>query len=76
MSKSETTTPTDEEFAEKISELWQSVRPSEETQRIRGKLSTAFDGSSCPQWMSDYMPDYVWSLVDIAAQWGIDHGKM
>lgn len=66
------TKPTDEELAALIKPLWLAARPSREAQAIRSELSIAVDDSKYPQWVLDYVPDYVWDLVDIAAQRGID----
>ena len=41
-----------------------AVKPSEQAQRIRAQLSMEF--------ASDNVPDYVWDLVDIAAQRGLE----
>ncbi len=58
----------------KINELRKQVKPSKAAQEIRARLSVAFDSEkSKHQWLSDHMHDYVWDLIDIAAQWGIDH---
>lgn len=64
-----------DELELKINELWASVKPSVEAQGIRARLSTAFDSEKSKDgWLGDHAPDYVWGLVDIAAQWGIEHG--
>jgi hypothetical protein len=65
-----------DELELKISELWRHVKPSYDAQQIRAKLSTAFDSAKSKDgWLGDHAPDYVWSLIDIAAQWGIEHGR-
>ena len=65
-----------DELESKIKELWKQVKPSHAAQEIRAKLSTAFDSEkSKDDWLGDHAPDYVWDLVDIAAQWGIEAGK-
>ena len=57
----------------KIKELWKRIKPSAQAQQIRAALSTAFDSQkSKRQWLADHAPDYVWDLVDIAIQQGID----
>lgn len=63
--------PTDDELAALIKPLWRETKPSAEAQRIRAAISTAFDDARLPQWASDFVPDYVWDLVDIAAERGI-----
>ena len=65
----------DDELGALIRPVWLLTRPSREAQAIRGALSNAFDDPRLPVWASDYIPDYVWALVDIAAQRGIDLGK-
>jgi hypothetical protein len=70
-----TEAPTDEQFEELLQPLWLAGRPSREAQNIRSKLSTDFDLPGLKQWASDFMPDYIWLLVDIAAQRGIDLGR-
>lgn len=65
----------DDELAALIKPVWLLARPSKEAQAIRGALSNAFDDPRLPCWASDFIPDYVWALVDIAAQRGIDLGK-
>ncbi len=68
-------TPSDEDLAALIKPLWLATRPSREAQVIRSKLSVAVDDGKYPQWALDYVPDYVWDLVDIAAQRGINVSK-
>lgn len=65
--------PTDEELGALIKPLWNATKPSREAQSIRAALSCDFDDGRYPQWVSDYIPEYVWDLVDIAAQRGLDH---
>lgn len=58
---------------DEVQKLWKKEKPTEAAQQIRARLSNAFDSSkSKDRWLSDYAPDYVWDLVDIAAQWGIE----
>ena len=60
----------------KINKLWKKVKPSTDAQIIRARLSVSFDSKKAKDsWLSDHAPDYVWDLIDIAAQWGIEHGK-
>jgi hypothetical protein len=67
---------TDEEFAALIKPIWLKVKPSRQAQVIRSELSVEFDDPRIKyQWASDFIPDYVWDLVDIAAQRGIDHNQ-
>lgn len=66
------TEPTNEELEKLIKPIWLKVQPSHEAQRIRSSLSVEFDAHQYPDWVSSYIPDYVWDLVDIAAQRGID----
>lgn len=75
MCKEKAESPSDlkTELELKVRELWKAVKPSDAAQRIRSKLSSAFDSEkSKSQWLGDHAPDYVWDLVDIAAQWGIE----
>lgn len=67
--------PTEKEIEEAARQLWLKVKPGKEAQKIRGEISTAIDDSRFPQWLLDYCPDYVWYLVDIAAQKGLEHKK-
>ena len=63
----------EEELQTEIRRLWKEVKPSALAQQIRARLSVSFDSDkSKDQWLGDHMPDYVWDLIDIAAQWGID----
>jgi hypothetical protein len=65
-----------EELAKKIGRLWMQVKPSPDAQKIRARLSTAFDGEESKDgWLGDNLPDHVWSLVDIAVQAGIGHAN-
>ncbi len=66
------TTPSDDDLAALIKPLWLAAKPSQEAQAIRAELSVAVDDGRFPQWALDYVPDYVWDLVDIAAQRGIN----
>lgn len=70
------TTPSDEELAKLIKPLWLAEKPSVQAQFIRAKLSTAVDDGRLAQWALDYVPDYVWDLIDIAAQRGINAGRI
>jgi hypothetical protein len=65
------TEPTKEELEALIKPIWLKAKPSREAQAIRAALSVEFDDPKFPQWASDAIPDYVWDLVDIAAQRGI-----
>lgn len=67
--------PTEEELEALIKPLWLATKPSREAQCIRATLSNAVDDARFPQWALDYVPDYVWDLIDIAAQRGIDAGR-
>ena len=67
--------PTDEEVEAVIKPLWLKTKPSREAQQLRSSLSVAFDDKRFRQWSSDYLPEYIWDLVDIAAQWGLDAGR-
>jgi hypothetical protein len=65
----------DDEMGLLIRPVWLLARPSREAQAIRGVLSNAFDDPRLAGWASDQIPDYVWDLVDIAAQRGIELGR-
>lgn len=65
--------PTDDELQALIKPVWLATRPGRKAQNIRGRLSNDFDDPKYDQWVSDFIPDYVWDLVDIAAQRGLDH---
>lgn len=67
-----TTRPTDEDLAELIKLVWLAAKPGPVAQGIRATLSNSFDDSRFPQWAAGYIPEYVWDLVDIAAQRGIE----
>jgi hypothetical protein len=56
----------------KLRALWLAEKPSREAQSIRAILSTAVDDSRPGGWLLDELPDYVWQLVDIAAQRGLN----
>ena len=64
----------EEELRFHVSKLWLEVKPSREAQAIRAKLSTSIDSTKAKdQWLADcVVPDYVWDLIDIAAQMGIN----
>ncbi len=66
---------TDEEMGMLIKPLWLATHPGEEAQRIRSEISTTVDDPRLPNWALDYVPDYVWDLVDVAAQRGIEKGR-
>lgn len=68
--------PTNDELLKLIRPLWLATQPSKEAQAIRAALSVAVDDGSYRQWVLDYVPDYVWDLVDIAAQKGINIAKV
>lgn len=65
------TEPTNEELEALIKPIWLKAKPSRDAQAIRAALSVEFDDPKFSQWPSDTIPDYVWDLVDIAAQRGI-----
>jgi hypothetical protein len=75
MSKTETTEPDSEELFALAQKVWLEVKPSKEAQRIRSALTTKMDSGKYPERDFDYVPDYVWLLVDIAAQRGLDYVK-
>ena len=64
----------EEELQSQVSKLWLEVKPSKEAQVIRSKLSIAIDSPKAKDgWLADcVVPDYVWDLIDIAAQMGIN----
>jgi hypothetical protein len=64
----------DKELQTLIKPLWLGARPTVQAQSIRAELSNAFDDPRCQTWASDQIPDYVWDLIDIAAQRGIELG--
>ncbi len=64
--------PTDEDLSALIKPVWLEVKPDRAAQAIRSSLSVAFDDPRWKQWVSDFIPHYVWDLVDIAAQRGIN----
>ena len=64
--------PTEQDFEKHIKPIWLKTKPSREAQGIRSSLSVEFDDPRFKQWMSDFAPEYVWDLVDIAAQRGIN----
>jgi hypothetical protein len=66
------TTPTDDDLATLVRPLWLTTKPSPEAQAIRAGLSIAVDGGRWKAWPLDYVPEYVWDLIDIAAQRGLD----
>ena len=66
--------PSDDELAALIKPLWVATEPSADAQAIRARISTAVDDVRYPQRVLDYVPDYVWDLLDIAAQRGINLG--
>lgn len=70
-----TNAPSNEELETLIKPIWLKVKPSREAQAIRASLSVEFDDPQYQQWVSDAIPDYVWNLVDIAAQRGKDEGR-
>ena len=47
---------------------WKEVKPSIEAQKIRSALAREIDSL-------DEMPDYIWDVVDIAAQLGMNSTK-
>ena len=59
--------PNEAELTEHIRRLWLETKPSQEAQKIRSEISVAVDDKKYKQWLLDYLPDYVWDLVDIAA---------
>jgi hypothetical protein len=64
--------PSNERLQELVKPIWRKAKPSRLAQSIRSSLSVEFDDPQYASWVSDFMPDYVWDLVDIAAQRGID----
>lgn len=64
----QTLAPQDDELYALIEPLWKLTKPSYEAQEIRAALSTSVDDPKCKTWPLDAAPDYVWMLVDIAAQ--------
>lgn len=56
---------TDDELYRRIKPLWIAAKPGQEAQMIRAALSMKHAAL-------DDVPDYVWSLVDIAAQMGMN----
>lgn len=66
--------PTTEDFEATIKPIWLKTKPGRIAQTIRSSLSVEFDAPQFKQWMSDFCPDYVWDLIDIAAQRGIETG--
>lgn len=63
--------PSDDDLAAAIKPIWLKVKPSHEAQKIRSALSVEFDDKGLKQWMSDFIPEYVWDLIEIAAERGI-----
>lgn len=72
----ETTKPMDDELFELIKPVWLSAKPSVDAQQIRATISTEIDSGKYQERDLDYIPTYVWDLIDIAAQRGIDYGKL
>lgn len=64
--------PSNEELYEIITPLWKGCPISLEAQSIRAQISTSVDSGKYEQWILDYVPDYVWPLIDIAAQKGLN----
>ena len=64
--------PTEADFDAAISELWKNGKISEEAQMLRAALSVAFDNPAYAQWLGDFLPDYVWKLIDVAIQRGLN----
>jgi hypothetical protein len=65
------------ELQKEISKLKRNVCPGYDAQEIRARLSTSFDSAASKQgWLSDHAPEYVWDLIDIAAQWGLNQGSL
>lgn len=58
-------TLSEDDLAEIVRPMWLAAKPSVQAQTIRAQLV----------WPLDDVPDYVWDLVDIAAQRGIEVGK-
>jgi len=63
---------TDEQLTpdELITNLWQALQPSVEAQGIRARMASDLVT------IEDELPEYVWDLIDIAAQRGIELGGM
>lgn len=60
---------TEDEIEALIVPVWLEARPGTEAQAIRATLCSSLDKIYVD------IPDYVWSLVDIAAQRGIELGR-
>lgn len=63
------TVPTEDELEALINPVWLDAKPGVEAQAIRAMLCSSLDKIFVD------IPDYVWSLVDIAAQRGIELGR-
>jgi len=64
--------PTEADLFTLTEEKWKEVKPSRQAQEIRARISTMVDDPRFKQWVLDYTPDYIWNLIDISAQWGLD----
>lgn len=62
----------EEELCALIKEAWKKAKPSHEAQLGRSQASHSFDSEKAQEWLSDYLPDYIWDICDIAAQFAID----
>ena len=70
--RAEPDAPTDDELSALIKPVWIAAKPSLEAQRIRSAISCSFDDARFREWVSSFVPDYVWDLMDIAAQRGLE----
>ncbi len=60
---------------QKLWALWLAEKPSLQAQAIRADLANSVDDARSPCWLLDHAPEYVWRLVDIAAQRGLNFSK-
>ena len=60
--------PTEEELTELAKALWKKEKPSVLAQSIRARLASDLDSGKFHSPDSEYTPDYIWELIDIAAQ--------
>ncbi|MDE2103481.1 MAG: hypothetical protein KGL39_39940 [Patescibacteria group bacterium] len=63
--------PSEEEFDELANKLWKKIKPSTEAQYIRSGIK--MDSGKYNQPEADFIPGYVWDLIDVAAQLGLEH---
>jgi hypothetical protein len=62
-------TLSDEEMFDLIKPLWLETKPGHTAQAIRARISMFHPAL-------DDLPDYVWDLVDVAAQRGLNAGML